>query len=120
MEPTASDYGTFSQGVYVRPYLQEVLRAANTDYEVAVFTAGYDWYANPIIDKIDPSGTLIQHRFFRQHAQTITYRGQESVYKDLSILNGVDLSRTLIVDNNVFSFATHLSNGIPIASFYGS
>ena len=29
------------------------------DYEVAVFTAGFDWYANPIIDKIDPSGTLI-------------------------------------------------------------
>jgi hypothetical protein len=26
---------------------------------VAVFTAGYDWYANPIIDKLDPEGKLI-------------------------------------------------------------
>jgi CTD small phosphatase-like protein 2 len=43
-----------------------------------------------------------------------------SLYKDLSIFDGIDLSRTLIVDNQVFSFATHLSNGIPIAGFYGS
>ena len=35
------------------------------------------------------------------------------------MLEGIDLSRTLIVDNLVFSFATHLSNGVPIASFYG-
>lgn len=120
MEATNGEYGMFSQGVFVRPYLLECLRAANTDYEVAVFTCGYDWYANPILDKIDPSRTLIQHRFFRQHAQTITYRGQESLYKDLGKLRGIDLTQTLIVDNNVFSFATHLSNGIPIASFYGS
>ena len=120
MESPTSDYGMFDQGIFVRPYLHECLRAANTDYEVAVFTAGYDWYANPIIDKIDPSGTLIQHRFFRQHAQTITHKGQESLYKDLSVLKGIDLSRTLIIDNHVFSFATNLSNGIPIASYYGS
>ena len=59
---------TFKQGFFIRPHLHEFLRAVNLDYEVAVFTAGFDWYANPIIDKIDPSGTLIQHRFFRQHA----------------------------------------------------
>ena len=59
MESPASEYGPFFQGVYLRPYLHECLRAANMDYEVAIFTAGFDWYANPIIDKIDPSGTLI-------------------------------------------------------------
>lgn len=59
MESPSSDYGSFVQGVYLRPYLHECLQAANEDYEVAVFTAGYDWYANSIIDKIDPSGKLI-------------------------------------------------------------
>lgn len=59
MESPTSTYGEFDQGIFVRPYLQEVLRAVNLDYEVAVFTAGFDWYANPIIDKIDPTGTLI-------------------------------------------------------------
>ena len=50
---------------------------------------------------------------------TVTYQGQESIYKDLNILKGIDLQKTLFVDNQVFSFATQLSNGIPIASFYG-
>ena len=99
MESPESTIGEFDQGVFVRPYLLECLRAANTDYEVAVFTAGFDWYANPIIDKIDPTGKLIQHRFFRQHCQTVTYKGRDSHYKDLNILHGIDLTRTLIVDN---------------------
>ena len=42
------------------------------------------------------------------------------MYKDLNILHGIDLTRTLIVDNQVFSFAKHLSNGVPIAGFYGA
>jgi CTD small phosphatase-like protein 2 len=52
-------------GFTVRPYALECLRAANQFYEVAIFTAGFDWYANPIIDYLDPTGTLIQHRFYR-------------------------------------------------------
>lgn len=119
MASPQSTFGEFDQDVFVRPYLLEFLRAANTDYEVAVFTAGYDWYANPILDKIDPSGTLIQHRFFRQHCQTVTYQGQEWHYKDLGSFHGIDLTKTLIVDNQVFSFARQLSNGVPIAGFFG-
>ena len=67
MEAPNSEFGSFLQDIFIRPFLLECLRAANMDYEVSIFTAGFDWYANPIIDKIDPSGTLIQHRFFRQH-----------------------------------------------------
>ncbi len=55
----------FLNEFFVRPHLKKCLQLVNTKYEVAVFTAGYDWYANPIIDKIDPTGTLIQHRYFR-------------------------------------------------------
>ena len=40
-------------GFFIRPYLYDLLRAANVDYEVAVFTAGYDWYADPILDYLD-------------------------------------------------------------------
>lgn len=61
----------FEQGFFKRPFLKECLRAVNRDYEVAVFTAGYDWYANPIIDRLDPEGRFIQHRFFRQHCNSI-------------------------------------------------
>ena len=43
----------------VRPFAIECLKAANEKFEVAVFTAGYDWYAEPIIKHLDPEGKLI-------------------------------------------------------------
>lgn len=52
-------------GFFIRPFVFDLLRVANMHYEVAVFTAGYDWYANPIVDHLDPDHELIQHRFFR-------------------------------------------------------
>lgn len=46
-------------GFTIRPYAIECLKAANKYYEVAIFTAGFDWYANPIIDYLDPNRELI-------------------------------------------------------------
>ena len=39
--------------------------------------------------------------------------------KDLRVFKGIDLSRMLIVDNFVYSFAFHLENGIPMVPFFG-
>jgi len=40
--------------------------------------------------------------------------------KDLRIINPeqFDLSKIVIVDNSVYSFAFHIDNGIPIVPFY--
>ena len=59
MSPPDEDCEPFLSGFFVRPYLNECLKFVNQHFEVAIFTAGYDWYANPILDRIDPSGTLI-------------------------------------------------------------
>lgn len=92
----------------------------NAKYEVAVFTAGYDWYANPIIDEIDPEGKLIQHRYFRQHAQAVTHLNQTLFIKDLTLFGGLDLKKVLFVDNFILSFAANLKNGIPVVDFLGN
>ena len=95
------------------------MRRVNQDYEVAIFTASHEWYANPIINIIDPKGDLIQHRFFRQHASFVEHENQKVFIKDLSILRGLDLSNALFVDNHIFSFAANLKNGIPVVDFIG-
>ena len=39
--------------------------------------------------------------------------------KDLSIFKDVQIENILIVDNNIYSFAFHLENGIPILGYMG-
>jgi CTD small phosphatase-like protein 2 len=43
----------------VRPFTKECLEMVNKHFEVVVFTASHKWYADVILDYIDPKGELI-------------------------------------------------------------
>lgn len=118
LEPDTNE--PFLNEFFVRPHVKKCLQLCNSKYEVAIFTAGYDWYANPIIDKLDPDGKLIQHRFFRQHTSAVKHLNQTLFIKDLSLLKNLDLKKVLFVDNHIFSFAANLKNGIPVVDFLGN
>lgn len=111
---TTPSGGTIRAGFNVRPYCQELLEAANKNYEVCVFTASTPLYADTILNYLDPTGQLIQHRFYRPSC----VRTADGEYiKDLRIFRNVSLKDMLLVDNAVYSFGAQLSNGIPIPSF---
>lgn len=122
-DPTAGDVPitvTFPNGqevvasIRVRPFAREVLRAANNDYEVIVFTASHKCYADRVLDYLDPTGELIHHRLYREDCLVI-----DGVHlKDLRVLADRELEDIVIVDNAVYSFAYQLHNGIPIISWY--
>lgn len=80
----------------LRPGCLAFLRAlAHPYYEIVVFTAASQDYADFILNVLDPDRNLILHRLYRQH----TLVTDEGIYlKDLSRL-GRDLSKTIIVDN---------------------
>ena len=50
----------------VRPYCMEFLAELSKYYEIVVFTAGVQEYADWVIDQIDKPGR-IQHRLYREH-----------------------------------------------------
>lgn len=52
-------------GINIRPGVREILEYANTLFRVVVFTASEKDYANPILNYLDPKGTLIKARYFR-------------------------------------------------------
>ena len=52
-------------GVAVRPYVQQCLEHLEQYYEMAVFTAAEQTYADLIIDRIDPDKKFFAHRLYR-------------------------------------------------------
>lgn len=100
--------------VYVRkrPGVDEFLEALHEHYELVIFTASLDPYANPLLDILDPKGYCTS-RLFREHCTK-----KSGIYiKDLSRL-GRDLDSTLIIDNSPHSYAFHPKHALPILSWF--
>ena len=76
-----------------RPHIDSFLRAVSRWYEVVVFTASLQHYADPVIDLLDPGG-LVCRRFFR--GACVEQKG--NFVKDLSAVRS-DLSQVVIIDN---------------------
>lgn len=100
--------------VYVlkRPGADEFLEEMSKYYELVIFTASLDKYANPLLDLLDPKG-LITGRLFREHC---TRRGQMYV-KDMDKI-GRKLENSLIVDNSPHSYALHPHNAVNILTWF--
>lgn len=98
----------------VRPYVSSFLSSSSKYFEIVIFTASVQNYADYILDILDPDQKFISHRLYRRHCDL-----RDNVYiKDLSKL-GRELSQTLIVDNNADNFQLQPDNGILIKSWYG-
>lgn len=105
----------FKVHIRLRPYAKECLAEASRLFEVFIFTASQRNYADAIIDHLDPEGTLIQQRLYRDDC-ILTAEG--FFLKDLRIINR-SLEKIVIVDNSVWSFARQLDNGIPVQPWSG-
>ena len=100
--------------VKMRPFYDECMENLSKYYEIAVFTAGEEEYANAILDMLDQD-KIIQHRLYRQHCICI----EDKYYvKDLRIIKDRDLDSVILVDNSIISFAYNMDNGVPCAAFY--
>ncbi|KAG0453524.1 hypothetical protein HPP92_024828 [Vanilla planifolia] len=98
--------------VFERLGLREFLQQASEFSDLVLFTAGLEGYAKPLVDQIDVDNRIL-HRLYRP--ATISTEHREHV-KDLSSVSQ-DMCRTVIVDNNPFSFLLQPLNGIPCVPF---
>lgn len=101
-------------GVNIRPFARECLQEAAKYFEVIIFTASHKYYADEVLNHLDPQNEYINYRLYRENC-ILT----EGIHiKDLRILKDRKLKNTVIVDNCAYSFAYQLENGIPIISWH--
>ena len=112
-------------GVFLRPGCIEALKQLKEYYQIGVFTASEEVYADAILDKVDPTKTLFNCRLYRSKCTRTSlnlnpqqlqqneqnnkddYLSQEKVFyiKDLRCIRGFNLSEITLVDNSLLSFA---------------
>ncbi|CDW73412.1 nli interacting factor-like phosphatase family protein [Stylonychia lemnae] len=96
----------------IRPNCITFLKTLSQYFEIVIFTAASQDYADWILDVLDPNKAFISHRLYRQHTQY-----DDGVYvKDLNLL-GRDLKKTIIIDNIRENFERQDANGIEIVTW---
>eukprot|EP00903_Cladosiphon_okamuranus_P015393 g14217.t1 len=125
-----------------RPHLKEFLEAASQMFEVVLFTAAPEEFAQAVVERIDPERRLVDHVLSRESCTRVEIDGSSSnsacgggtgkgkgrrrsreggptsVVKDLEVV-GRPLSKVIMVENSLDAIRYHLENGVHISSFYG-
>jgi Dullard-like phosphatase family protein len=108
-------------GVFFRPYLMEFLERLSKKFELVIFTAGRQDYADHILDKLDPENKYFAHRLYRQHCDLVDGNSigtkKDLHIKCLQLLSNRKREDLLIVDNLIYSYSLDIENGIPIRSY---
>ncbi|KAI3640482.1 hypothetical protein MIR68_001360 [Amoeboaphelidium protococcarum] len=104
---------TFDVFAKQRPFVLDFLDHVSELYEVVIFTASQQIYADKILNLLDKNKKWTKFRLFRNSCVHI----DGTFIKDLRIL-GRDLSKVIIVDNAIEAFTFQVNNGVPIKSWF--
>ena len=88
--------------VHKRPHCDDFLKRISRWYNLVVFTASVQEYADPVIDWLEQEKQYFSARYYRQHC---TFRNGAYI-KDLSSVEP-DLSKVMILDNSPLSYIFH-------------
>lgn len=95
--------------VHKRPFCDFFLEKVALWYDIVIFTASVQEYADPVIDWLEQDRKYFKARYYRQHC---TFKFG-AYMKDLTVAEH-DLSKAIIVDNSPLSYRLNEENAIPI------
>ncbi|CAD8135963.1 unnamed protein product [Paramecium octaurelia] len=107
--------GMVKTKINIRPFCQQMLKLLSNHFELILFTAAYQYYADKALELIDPERKLFQHRFYRESCLEI----EEGLFiKDLRVIGNRQIENLLLIDNAPYSYCYQIDNGVPIIPFY--
>lgn len=96
--------------VYKRPYCDLFLKQVSKWFNLVIFTASVQEYADPVVDWIESERKYFKKRFYRNNC---TLRKGQGYIKDLATVDK-NLNNLIIVDNSPISYAMHENNAIVV------
>lgn len=99
--------------VIKRPHVDTFLKKVAEWYDVVIFTASMQQYADPLIDQLDAKG-LVKGRLFRESC----LNKEGNFIKDLTRIEQ-DLTSTIIIDNSPIAYSHNKENAVPIDNWMG-
>ena len=108
-----------SLGVNLRPSLKESLVDISKQYSIVIISTCNKLLTDKIINLFDPHSKLVSLRLYDDSCIKSLLNKEIVRVKDLRILP-VPLSKMVIIDNSVLSFAFNIKNGIPIVPYLGN
>ena len=99
--------------VYKRPFVDEFLEKMDQYYNLIIFTASVQEYADPLLNVLDKN-RLIKLRFYRNSC-VLDKNGK--FIKNLSNIFA-DLKNVILLDNNPISYSYNKTNGLPILTWH--
>lgn len=79
----------------IRPYAREFLGRLGSKFEIIIFTAARQDYAERLIQVLDPSQSIIKYALFRQSC--VPYQG--ICMKDFDVIANRNIQDLIMVDN---------------------
>ena len=99
--------------VYKRPFVEEFLEKMSKYYNLIIFTASVQEYADPLLDQLDKN-RFIKLRYYRNSC--LLDKNGKFIKNLLTIYN--DLKDVILLDNNPISYSYNKSNGLPIITWH--
>ena len=116
MENLTFQIGFEEYVVVKRPGVDLFLQKMQEHFNLVLWTAGTQEYADHVVDWLDPASDIFYRRMYRQHC---TFDPRINNYvKNLQHL-GIDLSKVLILENREAAYMYQPKNGVPIMDFKG-
>jgi len=99
--------------VIKRPHVDHFLKKVAEWFDVIIFTASMQQYADPLINQLDIK-RVVKARLFRESCLV----RDGNFIKDLSMI-GQDLTSTIIIDNSPVAYSNNKESALPIDNWMG-
>lgn len=98
--------------IYKRPHVDYFLDCVSKWYDLVIYTASTDDYAQPILDYLDRGKGILKKRLFRKDC--IDVLGMRAKYVSLA---SPDLANVFLLDNSNVECSFNVGNAIHISSY---